>query len=185
MRRFRRYPAWSVWLVLVLCATVAARYLWERRGSAAPHAAEGSSLFGKLVPGPFEVVRVERADLIIIRQRVAVLGNNTPQILDLPVQLLGVKALLPLEPGTEFTRAILSSGSPSLDLDRRRIDNAGHFLAYVYVDGELLNQEVIRAGFGQAELYPGDNQTIHKNLVKAEKEAKDARRGIWASPMSQ
>lgn len=185
MRRFRRYPAWSVWLVLVFIAAVAARYVWERSSSAAPHAAEGSSLFGQLVPGSFEVVRVERADLIIVRQRVALLGSNTPQIFELPVQLLGVKAPVTLEPGTEFTRVFLSSGSPTLDLDRRRIDSAGHFLAYVYVDGELLNQEVIRVGFGQAELYPGDNQTIHRNLVKAEKEAKFARRGIWASPIGQ
>lgn len=181
MRRFRRYPAWAVWVVLVFCAAVTVRYLWERGGSALPHAAEGSSLFGQLVPGSFEVVRVERADLVIARQRVPVPGSKTPQIFDLPVQLLGVKSAAPLEPGTEFTRVFLGSGTLFLELDRRRIDSAGHFLAYVYVDGILLNQEVIRAGFGQVELYPGDNQTILKNLVKAEKEARNARRGIWAA----
>ena len=181
MRRFRRYPAWSVWVVLVFCAVLASRYLWERRGRAAPHAAEGSSLLGRLVPGNFETVRVERADLIIVRQRVTVLGSNTPQIFDLPVQLLGVKTPVPLERGAEFTREFLSSGTPTLQLDRRRIDSAGHFLAYIYVDGELLNQEVIRAGFGRADLYPGDNQTMHKSFVKAEKEAKNGSRGIWAA----
>lgn len=180
MRRFRRYPAGSVWVVLVFCAVLAARYLWERGGRAAPHAAEGSSLFGRLVPGNFEVVRVERADLIIVRQRVAVLDSKTPQTFDLPVQLLGVKTPVPMERGAEFTREFLSSGTPVVELDRRRIDSAGHFLAYIYVEGELLNQEVIRAGFGQAELYPGDNQTMHKRFVKAEKEAKNGWRGIWA-----
>ena len=179
MRRFRRYPPWSVWVCVAICAAMAGRYWWSRSSSAAPHAAEGSSLSGSLVVGEFEVVRVERADLLIVRQQVPVFGKNTFQPLEAPLQLLGVKSSGLAEEGKQFTAAFLRSGTPSLDLDRRRLDNAGHFLAYVYVDGRLLNEELIRAGLAQADLYPGDNQTMHRNFVKAEKEAKKAGRGIW------
>jgi endonuclease YncB( thermonuclease family) len=172
-------------MLLVVCVFAVARYFWESGVNTVPHAADGSSLSGRIVPGRFEVVRVERADLIIARQRVAALGTDTLREFELPVQLLGVKSAPASDDGVEFTREFLASGTPSLDLDRRRVDSAGHFLAYVYVDSALLNQEVIRAGLGQADLYPGDNQTMHKNLVLAEKEARKTGRGIWASKGKQ
>jgi len=133
------------------------------------------------VAGEFEVVRVERADLLIVRQHVPMLGTDSLKPLEAPLLLIGVKSLAPSTEGKQFTSEFLSSGTPSLDLDRRRLDSDGHFLGYVYVDGRLLNEEVIRAGFAQASLYPGDNQTMHRNFVKAEKEAKRAERGMWAS----
>jgi len=180
MRRFRRYPPWSVWVCVAICAAIAGRYWWSRGSSAAPHAAEGSSLAGSLVVGEFELVRVERADLLMVRQQVPVLGKDTLQPLEAPLQLLGVKSSDLTAAGKQFTDAFLSTGTPTLDLDRRRLDSAGHFLAYVYVDGRLLNEELIRAGLAQADIYPGDNQTMHRNFVKAEKEAKRTGRGIWA-----
>ena len=180
MRRFRRYPSWSVWVCVVVCAVVAGRYGWDGGRSVVPHAAEGSSLSGSLVAGEFEVVRVERADLLLVRQKVHLLGKDASSPLEAPLQLLGVRSSGLSVEGKRFTSEFLSSGTPALELDRRRLDSAGHFLAYVYVDGRQLNEELIRAGLAQADLYPGDNQTMHRTLVKAEKEAKRARRGIWA-----
>ena len=181
MRQFRRYPSWSVWLCAIACAAIAVRYWWGGDEITFRHAAEGSSLSGQLVPGEFEVVRVERNDLLIVRQQVPVLGNESLKLLEATVQLIGVKSRSPSTEGKQFTSEFLSSGTPSLDLDRRRLDSDGRFLGYVYVDGRLLNEEVIRAGLAQADLYPGDNQTMHRNFVKAEKEAKKAGRGMWAS----
>ena len=179
MRRFRRYPPWSIWVCALICAAIASRYWWNRGSHAAPHAAEGSSLSGSLVVGELEVVRVERADLLIVRQQVPIVGMNSLQPLEAPLQLLGVKSSGLEDEGKQFTSDFLNTGMASLDLDRRRLDSSGHFLGYVSVDGRLLNEELIRAGFAQADLYPGDNQTMHRNFVKAEKEAKRAVRGMW------
>lgn len=180
MRRFRRYPSWSVWVCAVVCAAIAGRYWWTSSRGSAPHAAEGSSLRGSLVVGEFEVVRVERADLLIVRQQVPIVGKNSLQPLEAPLQLLGVKSPELAEAGKQFTSDFLIAGMASLDLDRRRLDSSGHFLGYVYVDGRLLNEELIRAGFAQADLYPGDNQTMHRNFVIAERDANKAGRGMWA-----
>ena len=180
MRSFRRYPPWSVWVGLILCATIAARYWLTSGNGATPHASEGSVVDGKLVTGEFALVRVERADLLIVRQQVPVIGKKTRHNIEAPLQLLGVKAVgLPVE-GKQFSNQYLLVGKPSLDLDRRRLDSAGHFLGYVYVDGKLLNEELIRAGLAQADLYPGDNQSMHRSFISAEKEARRAGRGIWA-----
>jgi len=180
MRSFRRYPPWPFWVALMVCAGIGGRYWIAEGTSKIPHAAEGSSL-GSFAAGQMEVVRVERPDLLLVRQRVPVVGNSDLQLLEAPLQLLGVEASADIQKsGVDFTTEFLSTGSPNLELDRRRLDNAGHFLGYVYVDGLLLNEELIRAGFAKADLYPGDNQTMHRNFVKAEKEAKRAERGMWA-----
>jgi Staphylococcal nuclease homologue len=185
MRRFRRYPPWSVWVCALVCAAIAGRYWWSRGSSVVPHAADGGSLNDRLIAGEFDVVRVERADLLTVRQQVPVLGRDIRQSLEAPLQLLGVKSSGLTQEGIQFTSQFLESGTPSLELDRRRLDNAGHFLAYVYVEGRLLNEELVRAGLAQTELYPGDNQTMHRNFVRAEKDARNAGRGIWAKPTSR
>src|SRR4051812_38876569 len=186
-RRFRRYPPLAFWICVLIACALAGRYWWSARsGVQVPHAAEGSSLGPGLAPGECEVVRVERADLILVRQLVPVRGRQEVQPLEVPVQLLGVSLLAPSsaddlsDAATRFSTQFLRSGSPRLELDRRRLDSAGHFLAYVYVDDKLLNAELIRAGFAKAEIYPGDNQTLHRNFLKAEREAKRAQRGLWA-----
>lgn len=179
MRRFRRYPPWPLWACVVLSTAIAGRYWWTRGNNEIPHVAEGSSQAGRFVPGEFEVVRIERGDLLIIRQRVPGLAKDSLQVFEGPLQLLGVKTSTELEAGKQFSSEFLSRGQPSLDLDRRRLDNSGHFLAYVSLNGRLLNEELIRAGWAEAENYPGDNQTIHRKCVMAEREAKRAGRGIW------
>jgi len=179
--RFRRYPPWPFWVALMVCAGIGGRYWVSEGTSKVPHAAEGSSLGRSFVAGEIEVVCVERPDLLVVRQRVPVVGHAELQLLEARLQLLGVEASGDTKKsGIDFTAEFLGSDSPSLELDRRRLDSAGHFLGYVYVDGRLLNEELIRAGFAKADLYPGDNQTMHRSFVKAEKEAKKAERGLWA-----
>jgi len=174
MRRFRHYPPWSVWVCAALACAVAGRYLWQLRGSQSPRAVLGSSSDDNLSPGAFEVVRIERADLLVIRQ----------QEREVTLQLLGIKladdsTTAMAESGRQFTADLLSSGTPSLELDRRRLDNRGHFLGYVRVGDKLLSEELVRAGLAKTDIYPGDNQTMHRTFVKAEKEARKAERGMW------
>ena len=185
MRRFRRYPPWSVWVCAALACAVAGRYWWQRGGSVSPHAALGSSLSVSLTPGEFEVVRIEHADLLVVRQQVPVPGKSGGQEFEAKLQLLGVKLPVEdsptelIESSRQFTADLLASGIPTLELDRRRLNSQGHFLAYVYVGDKLLNEELVRAGLARVDIYPGDNQTMHRAFVKAEKEARRAGRGIW------
>ena len=185
-RRFRRYPPRTFWVcVLVLCA-VAGRYWWGgATGNRIPHAAEGSALAANLVPGECDVLQIERGDLITVRQQVPVVGKAEAQSLEVRVQLLGVTTLEEsadtVEAGKQFTGDFLKSGRVWLELDRRRLDPRGHFLVYMYAGDKLLNEEFLRAGLGEADLYPGDNQAMHKAFVKAEKEARRAARGKWAA----
>lgn len=66
-----------------------------------------------------------------------------------------------------------------LEFDRERRDRYGRVLAYVYVGGRMLNEEMVRAGLALA--LPVEPNTAHAaRLKRAEDEARAARRGFWA-----
>lgn len=60
------------------------------------------------------------------------------------------------------------------------LDGQGHTAAYVFVDGKMINEELIREGLGRAG---GRYQAARyrDRLKQAEKEAREARRGMWAN----
>jgi micrococcal nuclease len=60
------------------------------------------------------------------------------------------------------------------------LDSYNRFLAYLYVGDKMLNVELVRAGLARVSHYPGDSATRHRLLIKAQDEARDARRGIWS-----
>jgi micrococcal nuclease len=80
----------------------------------------------------------------------------------------------------EYLRARLRRGQVMLALDKRRIDSQGRILAYVYVDGELLNAELVQQGLAQVAPYPGDSASIGRELYRAQDLAHSQRAGIWA-----
>lgn len=77
-----------------------------------------------------------------------------------------------------FTRAFLSHGPVELEYDLDRFDPYDRLLAYVWKDGKLLNEELIRAGLGLAVYYK-PNKKHRDRLEVAEKYARANRLGFW------
>ena len=102
-------------VAVALCVGLVGRYWWEHGRSPLRNVAEGSSLAASPVAGEFQVVRVERGDLLIIRQKVQVAGQVERTNLEFPLQLLGVNAADRSAEGTKFSKEFLSSGSPRID----------------------------------------------------------------------
>ena len=65
-----------------------------------------------------------------------------------------------------------------LEFDEERFDPYGRTLAYVFVDGIFVNEQILRSGLARA-LIIKPNDRYAERLLKAEKEAKESRRGIW------
>ena len=61
----------------------------------------------------------------------------------------------------------------------------GQFLAYVRVDGELLNESLVRQGLARAAPYPGDSQARARRIEQAEGAARQSRLGIWSKGESR
>lgn len=132
----------------------------------------------------FEVVRVIDGDTLLLRpgvpsggeMRVRLLGIDCPESVapNQPVEPWGPEA-------AAFTTEFVSAGFVELRYDKRRIDRYGRYLAYVFVDGRMLNEELVRHGLARVWTFPGDSESIARQMRKAEKEARQHGRGIWSA----
>jgi micrococcal nuclease len=164
-----RFPTRSVWAIIILCALVAVRLC--------QHSALPSANF-RFEPGvPRHVERVIDGDTIVVdgHVRVRLIGVDTPETVHphKPVETLGPEA-------TQFTRSLVDDRDVTLGFDRERRDRYGRVLAYVYVDGKLVNEEIIRAGFSRAETRYKFARAMALRFQQAEDEAREAGRGIWS-----
>jgi micrococcal nuclease len=121
------------------------------------------------------VKRVVDGDTLVLLggERVRLVGVDTPE-LDARDERTASLA----RAAADFTRGLVERRHVLLELDARHRDRHGRTLAYVFTtDGRLLNAELVRRGLARAYAFPylrrGDFQRL-------EREAREARRGIWA-----
>jgi len=65
-----------------------------------------------------------------------------------------------------------------LEKDVSETDRYGRLLLYVYVDGVLVNGEMVRRGWARSAAYPPDTR-YQRVLDDLENEAREGRRGMW------
>lgn len=191
LRRFRRWPSVRTLATLLLIAFASGWIVWRRMVRSTPQAADVSNLSAvKVAPqfGACRVVRVIDGDTLDVEQRFP--PTNGPAH-TFRIRLLGVNTPETKQPGVavepwgseaaEFTANLLVQGEVRLELDRRRVDRYGRFLAYVYVGELFLNEELLRSGLARRHDYPGDSFSISRLLSRAAEEAKHEKRGIWSA----
>jgi micrococcal nuclease len=164
VRRYRRWISWR-WLALMILLGVIVGRAVSLRGD-------------KETPAPFagecRVLDVLDGETLLVQPPESA---KAPA----PVRLLAIS----VPPNhslqsTEFLRARLQQGQAVLALDKRRIDPQGRLLAYVYVEGKLLNAELVENGFAQVVPYPGDSASVGRELYRAQDVARAQHSGIWA-----
>jgi micrococcal nuclease len=123
------------------------------------------------------VQRVIDGDTVVLDTvgTVRLIGVDTPETVDprKPVQEFGVEAAF-------HVRSMLEGRQVRLEYDQQRLDKYGRTLAYLYLveDGTFVNLEIIRQGYGHAYLnYPFRQMELFR---EAEREAREANRGLWA-----
>jgi micrococcal nuclease len=185
-RSFRRRSS-RKWIVLAIIAAFALVRLGYDYWRGSPPLGGRSPL----AEGTYEVVRVVDGDTLMVRDpnaadpavrsrrgvRLRLLGIDCPE---------SVKPNHPIEPfgpeATEFTKQFVADRSVRLQFDRRRIDKYDRYLAYVFVDEQMLNEELVREGLARVSTYPGDSQSMARRFRVAEEEAKLRSQGIWSVP---
>ncbi|RNF38498.1 thermonuclease family protein [Planococcus salinus] len=82
---------------------------------------------------------------------------------------------------TEENRQIIESGDVTIEFDAgERYDDYGRLLAYFYVDGESVQEQLLQSGMARvAYVYPPNTRYLD-DFKQAEQIAKDAGTGIWA-----
>ena len=124
------------------------------------------------------VVRVVDGDTIHVRigdrvETVRYIGVNTPEV---------HHPRRGEEPGgrqaTEVNRQLVAGKQVRLELDVRARDRSGRLLAYVWIGDLMINAELVRLGYAQVMTIPPNVR--HQDLfVKLQRDAREARRGLW------
>jgi micrococcal nuclease len=124
------------------------------------------------------VVRVVDGDTIQVRigdrvESVRYIGVNTPEIHH-PTR--------GEEPGgrkaSAVNRQLVAGKQVRLELDVQARDRYGRLLAYVWIGDVMINAEMVRLGFAQVMTIP-PNVRHQALFVKLQRDARDARRGLW------
>lgn len=75
---------------------------------------------------------------------------------------------------------LLNSGKVTLEFDGPKRDTYGRLLAYVYVDGESVQEKLIKEGYGRVAYVYDPPYTYLEDYYQAEEDAKTKRRKIWS-----
>lgn len=123
--------------------------------------------------------RVVDGDTIILSngEKVRLIGVDTPETVrpNYPVEYYGKEA-------SAFTKKMAEGKPVRLEYDWQQRDKYGRLLAYVYLmDGTFINAEIIQQGYGHA--YTRFPFKFLDQFRQYEKEAREAKRGLWADVM--
>jgi endonuclease YncB( thermonuclease family) len=101
--------------------------------------------------------------------RIRLILMNTPEIN--PGECYGKEA-------SAYTSAHLLNRQVGLEKDKSDKDSFGRYLRYVWIDGELFNERIVRDGYAELAVYPPDVR-YQPRIAAAQQEAKTASRGLW------
>lgn len=125
----------------------------------------------------YTVKSVIDGDTIILEDisstNVRYLGIDSPEVgsLDAPGDPLSDEA-------RRINKDLVDGKRIRLEFDKERFDSYGRTLAYVFVGDIFVNEQILRSGLAKG-LIIQPNDKYAERLLKAEKEAKDGRSGIW------
>lgn len=128
------------------------------------------------------VVRVLDGDTVAIEsgQKVRLLGIDAPELEKegRPAEFLAHQAKAELAKLVQGRRV-------RLEYDRLRYDQYGRLLAYLFLpDGVMVNAELVRQGLARVYVIP-PNLRHQEALLAAQRQALEARRGIWQQALKQ
>jgi micrococcal nuclease len=153
---------WKLWLLALAAAVISLR-IWEA-------ARDRSRDFDFQSRGPYRVDRVEEDGTLILDRGI-------------PLRLIGIafgtNGKEAAAEAVEILRRDTKDRDLFLEFDRERRDRRGRILAYVTVDGLLLNEELIRSGCARIDVGVLIDTSMAGRFRRAQEEARLAERGIW------
>lgn len=146
------------------------------------------SLFGKVQTGkppdlsePVQVIRIIDGDTIEVSGDITVrmIGIDTPESVH-PDESRNTKYG---KIASEYTEMLLKDKSVQLEYDTQAADSYGRTLAYVYADGQMINEILLQNGIARAMVIP-PNTKYADHFCELEQEAKENNIGFWANYFS-
>ncbi len=79
----------------------------------------------------------------------------------------------------ELNKRLVEANKIRLEYDEKKNSDNGCLLAYVYCGDVFINAEIIKQGYGIIDIH-SPNIKYAELLIKAEREAREQKRGFWA-----
>lgn len=123
------------------------------------------------------VKRVIDGDTIELsdKRKVRYIGINSPEMTDTRAE---VKCLA--QKAKEADQKLVEGKEVELEKDVSETDKYGRLLRYVWIDGQMINEELMKKGWTEVDTYPPDIK-YQEIFVNEEKEAKLNKLGIWGN----
>lgn len=84
------------------------------------------------------------------------------------------------EEALDFTINFCEGKRVDLEYDQYQEDRYGRILAYVWIEGKMLNLELVKNGWAKVVIYEKRKKLKHQEeFFSAEEEAKAEKRGVW------
>jgi micrococcal nuclease len=130
-----------------------------------------------------KVIRVVDGDTIVVdyqgkHEKVRLLCVNTPESVH-PDK----KQNIPMGTvASDYTKSRLKGQYIKLEFEGKRRGNCGHLLAYIIIDGDNFNIELVRQGLSPYYAKYDFSQNYHREFKKAERYARKHNLNIWEDP---
>lgn len=126
--------------------------------------------------GTYLVTRVIDGDTIELSngEKVRYIGVDTPE-LHHPQKEVEYYA----REAYEANRRLVEGKRVRLELDVEERDRYGRILAYVYIDGLMVNEWLVANGYARVATFP-PNVKYAERFLQLEREARQAKIGLWA-----
>jgi micrococcal nuclease len=113
-------------------------------------------------------------------QKVRLLGIDAPEL-----EHEGKPADFLAHKSRKFLTELVQGQQVRLEYDRLRYDRYGRTLAYLFLpDGTNVSRELVRQGLAHVYTVP-PNMRFREELLAAQREAINARRGVWLKALKQ
>ncbi len=169
-RRFRVRPGPWRFIFAVVGVIALGRWIWNSVDRRPVNPATAA-----IAPGEYEVRRTRDNGLI----EILIDNSTTVPGRWVEVRLLGIE-LVDGPQAVRKIRELIADQTVRLRFDRRRLDKDGILLAYLYIDEQLLNAELVRQGLAHEETHAADSGPLVRQIKQAEAEARQYGRGLWA-----
>jgi micrococcal nuclease len=127
------------------------------------------------------VARVVDGDTVELNdgRKLRYIGINTPETKDpnKDVECYGAEA-------SRRNKELVEGAEVELEKDVSETDRYGRLLRYVYVNGEMINDLLVREGYAQASAYPPDVK-YQEQFENSEQEARENKKGLWGDVCNQ
>ena len=134
--------------------------------------------------GQYKVIRVVDGDTVVIEydrkyEKVRLLCVNTPESVH-----SDAKQNIPMgKVASRYTQKKLTGKDVKLEFEIKKLrGNYGRLLAYVFVDGNNLNLDLVRQGLSPYYTKYGKSDKYDAEFRAAEKQARKEKLNIWGDP---